>query len=185
MMVRIAAALSFAITLTLALMLAGAGAGAAAADSNSSGWTEVRWPFPIDEWGTGRAFTCDAADCGSEIALYLRAKVGFCSCDSGVTDDGDIDRVGDMSLLSDRFVGLANGHTVAAGDLAGRSRPYLASLPLWRSQAAVAVVLHAKCDAVVATIVADRDQLASAEQRVLAFLGDGMVQHWAKMTLGG
>jgi hypothetical protein len=181
MMLRLAAALGLAMTLALTLI----GAGGAAAGPNAAGWTEIRWPFPIDEWGTGRAFTCDAADCGSEIALYLRAKVGFCSCDTGVTDDSDIDRVGDMPLLSDRFVGLAGGHAVAAGDLEGRSRPYLASLPLWRSQAAVAVVLHAKCDAVVATIVADRDQLPGAEQRALSFLGDGMVQHWAKMTLGG
>jgi len=21
-------------------------------------WTEVKWPFPIDQWGTGRAFAC-------------------------------------------------------------------------------------------------------------------------------
>jgi hypothetical protein len=176
-----------ALSIASALMLLGAGAAGAdpkATDFKPATWTEVRWPFAIDEWGTGRAFTCDAADCGSAIALYLRAKVGFCSCDTGVTDDSDIDRVGDMSLLSNRFVGLATGHAVSAGDLGGRSRPYLASLPLWRSQAAVAVVLHAKCDAVVATIVADRDQLESAEQRALAFLGGGMVQNWAKMTLG-
>jgi hypothetical protein len=183
MMLRLAAALSLGMTLALGLTLIGAGG--AAAESAAAGWTEVRWPFPIDEWGTGRAFTCDAADCKSEIALYLRAKVGFCSCDTGVTDDSDIDRVGDMPLLSDRFVGLATGHAVVAGDLEGRSRPYLASLPLWRSQAAIAVVLHAKCDAVVATIVADRDQLPAAEQQALSFLGAGMVQHWAKMTLGG
>ena len=39
-------------------------------------WTEVKWPFPIDQWGTGRAFACKAADCGSEVRLYVRAKLG-------------------------------------------------------------------------------------------------------------
>ena len=28
-------------------------------------WSEVKWPFPIDQWGTGRAFHCRAADCGA------------------------------------------------------------------------------------------------------------------------
>ena len=50
-------------------------------------WSEVRWPFPIDQWGTGRAFNCKAADCGGAAKLYLRAKIGFCDCTSGVADD--------------------------------------------------------------------------------------------------
>jgi hypothetical protein len=37
---------------------------------NSPVWTEVRWPFPLDQWGPGRAFQCKAADCGSEVNLY-------------------------------------------------------------------------------------------------------------------
>jgi hypothetical protein len=34
-------------------------------------WTEVVWPFPIDEWGGGWAFQCKAADCGIDVNLYL------------------------------------------------------------------------------------------------------------------
>jgi hypothetical protein len=34
--------------------------------------------FLIDQWGTGRAFVCTAADCGTEVKLYLRAKIGSC-----------------------------------------------------------------------------------------------------------
>ena len=30
-------------------------------------WAEVTWPFPMDQWGKGRAFSCRAADCGSEV----------------------------------------------------------------------------------------------------------------------
>ncbi len=28
-------------------------------------WVEVAWPFPLDQWGTGRAFRCGAADSSS------------------------------------------------------------------------------------------------------------------------
>ena len=155
-----------------------------AAASGKAVWTEVRWPFRMDEWGIGRAFVCKAADCGSDVALYLRAKVGFCNCTSGVTDDDELDRVGDLPLLSNAFVGLAEGRGVVVAGMSGRSRPYQVSLPLWQSQTAVAVVLHAKCDAMVATIVADRDRLAAAEQNGLAFLGGPSVLQWAKMALG-
>ena len=47
-----------------------------------------------------------AADCGAEIKLYLRAKLGFCNCTTGVSDDAELDRVGDLELLSDKFKGL-------------------------------------------------------------------------------
>ena len=42
-------------------------------------WTEVAWPFPIDQWGRGKAFHCKPADCGADANLYLRAKIGFCN----------------------------------------------------------------------------------------------------------
>jgi hypothetical protein len=49
-------------------------------------WTEVKWPFPIDQWGSGRAFACKATDCGAEVSLYLRAKLGSCNCTTGIAD---------------------------------------------------------------------------------------------------
>jgi hypothetical protein len=45
-------------------------------------WVETKWPFPMDQWGTGRAFACQAAECG-EVKLYLRAKLGSCNCATG------------------------------------------------------------------------------------------------------
>jgi hypothetical protein len=171
-----------ALSLGLAVV-AGSAQSAEAAESGPV-WTEVNWPFLIDEWGTGRAFVCKAADCGGDIALYLRVKAGFCNCATGVTDDDDLDRVGDLKLLSEAFIGLANGRSIVVDGMNGRSRPYNVSLPLWRSQTAVAMVLHAKCDAVVATVVADRDRLAAAEQNALVFLNHGPVLEWAKVTLG-
>jgi hypothetical protein len=147
-------------------------------------WREIQWPFLMDEWGKGRAFVCKAADCGSEVLLYLRVKVGFCSCSAGVTDDDDLDRLGDLPLLSNKFVGLTTGHSVKVDDMIGRSRPYQVSLPLWQSRTVVAIALHAKCDAVVATVVTDRDRLGAAEQQALAFLGVDKVMQWTQAELG-
>ena len=38
------------------------------------------------------------------IELYVRPKIGFCNCDSGVADDDEVDRVADLDLISERFV---------------------------------------------------------------------------------
>ena len=65
-------------------------------------WTEVAWPFPIDQWGKGKAFRCKAADCGTEVNLYIRAKIGFCNCTTGVADDDELDRISDFDLLGDK-----------------------------------------------------------------------------------
>jgi hypothetical protein len=40
-------------------------------------WTEFKWPFPVDQWGIGRAFVCKPAECGVEVNVYLRPKIGF------------------------------------------------------------------------------------------------------------
>ena len=34
-----------------------------------SAWTEAKWPFPIDQWGVGRAFACAPEDCGAKVDL--------------------------------------------------------------------------------------------------------------------
>ncbi|MEA2839255.1 MAG: hypothetical protein QOF41_585 [Methylobacteriaceae bacterium] len=58
-------------------------------------WSEAKWPFSIDQWGTGKAFRCEATDCGGEISVYLRPKIGFCNCTTGVADDEELERVAD------------------------------------------------------------------------------------------
>ena len=88
---------------------------APAAGARPAAWQEVKWPFLLDEWGTGRAFRCAPADCGTGIDLYLRAKIGFCNCSTGVSDNADLDRVSDLELFSDAFVGLTDGHAVSVG----------------------------------------------------------------------
>src|SRR5499433_4276908 len=94
-----------ALGLGLAALLAGdvmtVGAGertSTAAAPTRAAWSEVKWPFALDQWGTGRAFRCRAADCGADIELYLRAKLGFCNCSTGVSDDAELDRVGDLEM---------------------------------------------------------------------------------------
>src|SRR5712671_6130005 len=74
----------------------GAGQPPSDAAISAPAWTEIKWPFPLDQWGTGRAFQCRAGDCGAEVNIYLRAKLGFCNCATGVSDDAELDRVGDL-----------------------------------------------------------------------------------------
>src|SRR5438067_8525495 len=63
-------------------------------------WADAKWPHPIDQWGTGRAFVCKSADCGAQVDLYLRPKIGFCNCATGVSDDAELERVADTELVS-------------------------------------------------------------------------------------
>jgi hypothetical protein len=42
--------------------------------------------------------------------LYLQAKIGFCRCATGVSDDDEIDRVGDVELIGPDYKPLAPGH---------------------------------------------------------------------------
>src|SRR5476651_1913235 len=87
-------------------------------------WREVNWPFPMDQWGKGTAFQCSAADCGTEINVYLRAKIGFCNCATGMTDDADLDRVGDFDLFGGALYPQAAGQPVTVAWMKGRSRPF-------------------------------------------------------------
>ena len=88
-------------------------------------WSEVKWPFLLDQWGAGQAFRCAAEQCGGEVHVYLRAKIGFCRCATGVSDDDEIDRVGDVELIGDDYKPLASGRPITAGVLVGRARLFL------------------------------------------------------------
>ena len=63
--------------LMLALLLVGlAGAAGSAARSGADRpeqtWTEISWPFLLDEWGAGQAFRCEDKACGLEARLFVR-----------------------------------------------------------------------------------------------------------------
>lgn len=147
-------------------------------------WSEVQWPFPIDEWGKGKAFRCNAADCGAEVNLYIRAKIGFCNCTTGVSDDNELDRLSDFRLMGEKSSVLGAGRPISVAWMKGRSRPYAVANSYLPPSSALAVAFNDHCDAVVATAVVTHDRPAVIEPAVIEFLNSKAVIHWAEVTLG-
>jgi hypothetical protein len=133
-------------------------------------WTEVKWPFPIDQWGTGRAFTCKAADCGAAVSLYLRAKLGSCNCTTGIAEDADLDRMSDFDLVGGEVSPLDIGRPIAVGSMKGRSRAYALTTRNRPGKSALSVAVNDRCDMIVATAVVSHDQAATIEPGLLQFL---------------
>jgi hypothetical protein len=154
----------------------------AAAMPPTAGWAKVAWPFPIDQWGRGTAFRCKAADCGAEIMVYLRPKIGFCNCATGVSDDAELERVADVSLLDDRYTALAPGRAIKIGRMAGRSRPYVVDRAA--RDKVLAIAFNERCDVIAATAVIVHAEPAAFEPQVLAFLNGDTVMRWAELKLG-
>jgi len=144
-------------------------------------WREAAWPFPMDQWGIGKAFTCAAADCGAQVNLYVRAKIGFCNCATGVADDEELDRVNDVALIAAKYAPLEAGRPIAVAWMKGRSRPYAAAGGA--APSALALAFNDRCDVIVATFVGS-DRLGAWEPKVLAFLNSDPILRWAEKTLG-
>ena len=147
-------------------------------------WTEVSWPFPLDQWGTGRAFACKAADCGADLKLYLRAKLGACNCAAGVADDEDLDRMSDFDLLNGEVSPFGAGRPITVGWMKGRSRAYAITAPRRPANSAISIVFNDRCDMIVATAIAPHDRPATIEPGVVEFLNSKPVVHWAELALG-
>jgi hypothetical protein len=147
-------------------------------------WAEVEWSFPIDQWGTGRAFVCKAADCTTEIKLYLRAKLGSCNCTTGVADDADLDRMSDLDLVGGEVSPLGAGRPITIAWMKGRSREYTLAPRNRLGKSAVSVVFNDRCDMIVATVVLPHDRPATIEPSVMEFLNSRTVLHWAEVALG-
>jgi hypothetical protein len=173
-----AGAIAAGVLLAAKPRIAGSGATLAA-----GGFVEAEWPFLMDQWGPGKAFACRAANCGTDIGLYLRPKIGFCNCASGVSDDDELDRVGDVDLFGKNFVPLAPGRAVMVGGMAGRSRPYrmTGARP---GMTVLAVAFNSRCDVIVATVAAHDPVPADVESTSIAFLNGEAVQRWARSALG-
>jgi hypothetical protein len=168
----------------LAAMLAWSGLPQhAAATATAPVWTEMAWPFPTDPWGKGKAFRCKAADCGTEVNVYLRAKLGFCNCTTGVADDDDVDRMGDLVLVGDASP-LGTSHPIRIATMEGRSRPYTLNARNPHGKTAISVVFRERCDMIAATAVLGHDRPAAIEPSVIEFLNGGTVMRWAEITLG-
>jgi hypothetical protein len=167
-----------------AAALVDVGASADASGGSPAAWAEEPWPFPIDQWGTGRAFGCNTGPCGQGLHLYLRAKIGFCRCATGVSDDDEIDRVGDTELLGSNYKPLAPGRPVEAGVLKGRARPFAVERAFRSPLPVLTIALANRCDAVVATLVSDAGASPHREDAAVDFLRSDTVQRWAEMNTG-
>jgi hypothetical protein len=144
-------------------------------------WTEATWPFPIDQWGVGWAFQCKAADCGVNLNLYLRPKIGFCNCETGVADDEELDRVSDVDLIGSERSALGPGRPITVHWMKGRSRGYTMVAPSAKS--VLSLAFNSRCDVIVATVIGGDDPRAQ-EQAVLEFLNGDLVRHRAEVVLG-
>ena len=141
-------------------------------------WTEFRWPFPLDQWGIGRAFVCKSADCGSEVNLYLRPKIGFCNCNAGVVDDEELDRVGDKELMAPRAVASGPGRSIEIAGMKGRSRPFERA-DSTRAQL-LSIAFHDGCALMVAVATFAPENQDAIELAVVAFLNSDRVLRWVK-----
>lgn len=148
-------------------------------------WAEVVWPFPVDEWGGGWAFECKAADCGSDVQLYLRPKIGFCNCQTGVADDEELDRVGDVALVGSESSALGSGSPVKMDWMKGRSRGYKVAAPSGSDRLPLLSLafnpFNHTCDLLVATVVGGD---VAQQQAVLEFLDGDLVRRYAEELLG-
>jgi len=148
-------------------------------------WQEIAWSFPRDGWPAGRAFRCaSCGEGGTAVELYVRPKIGFCNCDTGVADDDEVDRVADLDLISERFVPVEAGKVVRLADIAGRARLYDLKMPDGSQHTAVGIALSHRCDLLVAVAQgqANAEQLRRA---ALAFLKSDEMHHWMLASLGG
>ena len=144
-------------------------------------WTEFKWPFPVDQWGIGRAFVCKPADCGVEVNVYLRPKIGFCKCATGVDDDDELERVGDQALIGGDAIALGAGRPIEVAWMNGRSRSYGVTDPPRRI---LSIGFNDRCDVIVAlATIGAGEQQEVLEPAVLAFLNSDRVQRWVKWLL--
>ena len=175
---------------TIALVLAALGASGVGAYQlapspapASAHWRELAWPFPRDGWPAGRAFRCEGGSCDG-VELYVRAKRGFCNCDSGVADDDEVDRVADIDLITPRFAATAPGEVVHIGEMHGRARRYDLANYDGASHAAVGVAVSRRCDLFVAA-AQGRGDANAMQHAALAFLETEEMKAWVTAALDG
>jgi hypothetical protein len=152
--------------------------------SKQAGWTEVQWPFPLDQFGRGKAFRCSKAECGTVLTLYVRAKIGFCNCKTGVADDAELERIGDLELLGGKFAALGDGRPIVVAWMKGRSRAYTFAGSSQTGKSALSIGYNDRCDAIVATVVLPHDRPNDVEPAAIRFLNGPTVMRWAEVTLG-
>jgi hypothetical protein len=144
-------------------------------------WTEFKWPFLLDQWGVGRAFVCKPTECGVEVNVYLRPKIGFCKCATGVDDDDELERVSDIGLINDRPIVLGPGRPIEVAWMNGRSRRY--GLASSIEDQLLSIAFNDRCDVIVAVATLQRVNQDAIEKAVIAFLNSDRVIHWVKWLI--
>ena len=152
--------------------------------SEIEGWQEIAWPFPRDGWPAGRAFRCATEFCRDEVEVYVRPKIGFCNCDSGVADDDEVDRVADLDLISERFAPHELGRVVRLADMPGRIRAYDLRMPDGARHAAIGIAVSRRCDLLVA-VAQGKGNAAAVERAALEFLGARETARWMIAAMEG
>ena len=120
----------------------------------------------------------------SKVDVYVRPKIGFCNCSTGVSDDGELERVGDTELVSREFRPLGTGPS-DQGRLDGRTQPTLSGAGdegRGRAPALGRVQRRVRCGrgAGHGRAMATRGDRAP----VIAFLNSRPMVLWAKKELG-
>jgi len=164
--------------LVLAAVAGLAGAAPRAPSVLPPGWREIAWPFPRDAWPAGRAFRCDGAGCGGGLDVYVRPKLGFCNCTTGVTEDSEVDAVADLDMIRPDFIPAADGAPVRIAGIKGRARSYTMA----DGQPASGYALSTGCDLLVAASLGPAAR--SGVERVRALLEAPGVAPWIARTLG-
>ena len=154
------------------------------ARSGFDGWREIAWPFPRDGWPAGRAFRCAAEACGDGVEVYVRPKLGFCNCDSGVADDDEVDRVADLDLISERFVPLEPGRVTRIADMPGRLRSYNLKMADGSRHTAIGIAVSRRCDLLVA-VAQGKGPAGEIQRAALEFLGSGDMTRWMAAAMEG
>ena len=98
------------------------------------------------------------------MTLYVRAKIGFCNCATGVADDAELERIGDLDLLGVKAAAQGDGHPIAVASMKGRSRAYaLAATDNQPGKSALSIGYNDRCDAIVATAVVPHERPGDVE----------------------
>jgi len=134
--------------------------------------------------GLRGAFHCDVASCGGEVELYVRPKIGFCNCDSGVADDEEVDRVADLDLISERFVPREPGSVTRVADMSGRLRTYDLGMSDGSTHAAVGIAVSHRCDLLVA-VAQGKGDAPAVQRAAMEFLASGDMARWMMSAMGG
>ena len=146
-------------------------------------WTETKWPFLQDQWSIGKAFVCTPADCGVKIELFIRPKIGFCNCSTGVSDDQELERVADTDLVSPKVRPLGRSSPVKVGWMSGLSRSYVMSDER-PNERLLSVAFNDECDVVVVLVSLGKADPNAVAPAVLSFLNSTPMVLWAKKELG-